>query len=213
MTPPPDDAIANPPFRLPLIAILRGIRPEEALAHVDALVEQGYDAIEIPLNSPDWHDSIGDSVREFGARAWIGGGTVLREEDADALQALGARFIVTPNTRPALIRHAVALGLQVISGFATASEAFAALDAGAQMLKLFPASSYGPSHVRALRAVLPPVPLFVVGGIGADAVPAFLAAGCSGAGIGGELYRPGQPPELTRNNARMFKQVYMEATR
>jgi 2-dehydro-3-deoxyphosphogalactonate aldolase len=213
MTPPPDDAIANLPFRLPLIAILRGIRPAEALAHVDVLVAEGYDAIEIPLNSPDWHGSIGDSVREFGARAWIGGGTVLREDDVEALQALGARFIVTPNTRPALIRHAIAHGLQVIAGFATASEAFAALDAGAQMLKLFPASSYGPSHVRALRAVLPPVPLFVVGGVGANSLPAFVAAGCSGAGIGGELYRPGQPPELTRNQARMFKQVYMEATR
>jgi 2-dehydro-3-deoxyphosphogalactonate aldolase len=213
MTPPPDDAIANLPFRLPLIAILRGIRPDEALAHVDALVAEGYDAIEIPLNSPDWQGSIGASVRTFGARAWIGGGTVLREEDGDALQALGARFIVTPNTRPALIRHALACGLQVVAGFASASEAFAALDAGAQMLKLFPASSYGPSHVRALRAVLPPVPLFVVGGVGTDSLPAFLAAGCSGAGIGGELYRPGQAPELTRNNARMFKQVYMEATR
>jgi 2-dehydro-3-deoxyphosphogalactonate aldolase len=213
MTPPPDDAIANLPFRLPLIAILRGIRPDEALAHVDVLVAEGYDAIEIPLNSPDWNGSIGASVRTFGARAWIGGGTVLREEDADALQALGARFIVTPNARPALIRHALACGLQVIAGFASASEAFAALDAGAQMLKLFPASSYGPSHVRALGAVLPPVPLFAVGGVSADSLPDFLAAGCSGAGIGGELYRPGQAPELTRNNARMFKQVYMEATR
>ncbi|MBC7989306.1 MAG: 2-dehydro-3-deoxy-6-phosphogalactonate aldolase [Luteimonas sp.] len=213
MTPPPDDAIADLTFRLPLIAILRGIRPDEVHAHVDALVAEGYDAIEIPLNSPQWALGIGDSVRSFGTQAWIGGGTVLREEDVDALQALGARFIVTPNTRPALIRHAVACGLQVVAGFATASEAFAALDAGAQALKLFPASSYGPSHVRALRAVLPPVPLFVVGGVSADSLPAFLAAGCIGAGIGGELYRPGQPPELTRNHARIFKQVYMEATR
>lgn len=213
MTPSPDDAIANPPFRLPLIAILRGVRPDEAAAHVGALVAEGYDAIEIPLNSPDWPASIGGSVRDFGAQAWIGGGTVLREAQADALRELGARFIVTPNTRPALIRHAVALGLQVVAGFATASEAFAALDAGAQMLKLFPASSHGPSHVRALRAVLPPVPLFAVGGIDTDALPAFIAAGCVGAGIGGELYRPGQPPELTRRHAGMFKQVYKEATR
>jgi len=213
MTPPPDDATANLPFRLPLIAILRGIRPDQAQSHVGALVGEGYDAIEIPLNSPDWRDSIGDSAREFGARAWFGGGTVLREDQVDALRALGVRFIVTPNTRPALIRHAVACGLQVVAGFASASEAFAALDAGAQMLKLFPAASYGPSHVRALRAVLPPVPLFAVGGVGAASLPAFLDAGCSGAGIGGELYRPGQSPELTRNHAAMFKQAYLEAAR
>ena len=213
MTPPIDDAIANLPFRLPLVAILRGIRPEEAQAHVGALVAEGYDAIEIPLNSPDWQTSIGESIRGLGARAWIGGGTVLREDQVDALRELGARFIVTPNTRPALIRHAVARGLQVIAGFATASEAFAALDAGAQMLKLFPAASYGPSHVRALRAVLTPVPLFAVGGVGVDSLRAFLAAGCVGAGIGGELYRPGQSPDLTRNHAAMFKQAYLEATR
>jgi 2-dehydro-3-deoxyphosphogalactonate aldolase len=209
----PGDASANLPFRLPLIAILRGIRPEEMHAHVDALVAEGFDAIEVPLNSPDWQRSIGDGVREFGARAWIGGGTVLREEQVDTLCDLGVRFIVTPNTRPALIRHAVARGLQVAAGFATASEAFAALDAGAQMPKLFPAASYGPSHVRALRAVLTPVPLFAVGGVGVDALPAFLAVGCVGAGIGGELYRPGQSPETTRKHATMFKQAYMEATR
>ena len=209
----PDSITTHPPFQLPLIAILRGIRPQEMLAHVEALVGEGYDAIEVPLNSPDWQRSIGDGVREFGARAWIGGGTVLREEQVDALCDLGVRFIVTPNTRPVLIRHAVARGLQVVAGFATASEAFAALDAGAQMLKLFPAASYGPSHVRALRAVLTPVPLFAVGGVGTEALPGFLAAGCIGAGIGGELYRPGQSPETTRKQAAMFRQAYTEATR
>ncbi|HEY0660907.1 MAG TPA: 2-dehydro-3-deoxy-6-phosphogalactonate aldolase [Lysobacter sp.] len=209
----PEAPIANLPFQLPLIAILRGIRPEETQAHVGPLVEEGYDAIEIPLNSPDWQTSIGNSARDFGANAWIGGGTVLREEQVDLLHDLGARFIVTPNTRPALIRYAVARSLQVVAGFATSSEAFAALDAGAQMLKLFPASSYGPSHVRALRAVLPAVPLFAVGGVTADLLPAFVAAGCNGVGIGGELYRPGQPPELTRSHARNFRQAYMEAIR
>jgi 2-dehydro-3-deoxyphosphogalactonate aldolase len=213
MPPLSGDTPANPPFRLPLLAILRGVRPEEAHAHLDALVAEGFDAIEIPLNSPDWATSVGGGVRDFGTQAWIGGGTVLHETQVDALQQLGARFIVTPNTRPALIRHAVASGLQVVAGFASASEAFAALDAGAQMLKLFPASSYGPSHVRALRAVLPPVPLFAVGGISPDALPSFLAAGCNGVGIGGELYRPGQTPDSTRSHARTFKQAYLEATR
>lgn len=202
---------ATSPFRLPLIAILRGIRAHEAQAHVQALVEEGYDAIEVPLNSPGWANSIGTAIGEFGDRAWIGGGTVLRTQDVDALVALGARFIVTPNTNPALIRHAVDRGLQVVAGFATASEAFAAIDAGAQMLKLFPASTYGAQHVRALRAVLPPVPLLVVGGVTHLSLPEYLSAGCAGAGIGGELYKPGQPPSRTRECARAFKQAYLES--
>lgn len=199
------------PFHLPLIAILRGIHADEALAHVQALVEEGYDAIEVPLNSPDWARSIELAIRDFGDRAWIGGGTVLRTRDVDLLATLGARFIVTPNTNPALIRHAVGRGLQVCAGFATPSEAFAALDAGAQMLKLFPASTYGTQHVRALRAVLPPVPLFVVGGVTPSILADFLSAGSLGAGIGGELYTPGQAVECTRQRARAFRQAYLES--
>lgn len=199
------------PFRLPLVAILRGITPDQAPAHVDALLDEGYDAIEVPLNSPDWAASIGQAVRDCGSRAWIGGGTVLRAEQVDTLRGLGARFIVTPNTNPALIRHAVDAGLQVLAGFATASEAFAALDAGAQMLKLFPATIYGIDHVRALRAVLPAaVPVFAVGGITPDNLPHWLAAGCAGAGIGGELYRAGQAADTTRTHARRFRQALVD---
>lgn len=200
------------PFRFPLIAILRGITPVDATAHVDALVDEGYDAIEIPLNSPDWSQSIGACVHQTGERAWMGGGTVLRVEDVAQLHDLGARFIVTPNTNPVVIRAAVDLGMQVVAGFATASEAFEALDAGAQMLKLFPAATYGPGHVRALRAVLPPVPLFVVGGVTTGTLPQYLAAGSHGAGIGGELYRPGQALERTREHARAFRAAYLEHT-
>lgn len=202
--------VATPRFQLPLIAILRGIRPHEAQEHIGALIEEGYDAIEVPLNSPGWQDSIGPAVQTFGERAWIGGGTVLRQADVDTLVQLGARLMVTPNTNPEVIGHAVRQGLAVAAGFATASEAFAALDAGAQMLKLFPASTYGVGHVRALRAVLPPVPLFVVGGVTPLSLPEFLSAGCAGAGIGGELYRPGQPVSRTRGNARAFKQAYLD---
>ena len=198
------------PFHLPLISILRGIRPEEALAHVQVLVEEGFDAIEIPLNSPEWASSIGACVREFGQQAWIGGGTVLRNVDVDRLVDLGVRFIVTPNTNPALIRHAVDRGLQVAPGFATASEAFAALEAGAQMLKLFPAATYGTQHVRALRAVLPAVPLFVVGGVTPLNLADFLSAGSLGAGIGGELYKPGQSVDATRTHARAFRQAWLD---
>ena len=209
----PATAPSPPPFRLPLIAILRGIRPDEAAAHVSVLVDEGYDAIEIPLNSPDWTDSVADAVARFGTQAWIGGGTVLRDGDVDALLALGARFAVTPNTRPSLLRHAAARGLPVVAGIATPSEAFDAIDAGAPMLKVFPASVYGAGLVRALRAVLPPVPLFAVGGVTPDTLAGYLAAGCDGAGFGSELYRAGQPPEQTRRLARQFRQAYEAARR
>jgi len=198
------------PFALPLIAILRGITPADVPAHVGALVEEGYDAIEIPTNSPDWARSVRIAAEAFGERAWIGAGTVLTTADADALRAAGGRLMVTPNTRPPVIRHAVERGLQVAAGVATASDAFDALDAGAQMLKLFPASVYGPAMVRALRSVLPPVPLFAVGGVTPDTLSGYLSAGCQGAGIGGELYKPGQPVERTREHARRFRQAYLD---
>lgn len=201
--------MSAPIFQLPLVAILRGITPEDTLAHVGALVETGFDAIEVPLNSPRWEDSIARAQQAFGAHAWIGGGTVLREQQVDALVEIGARFIVTPNTRPALIRHAVDRGLQVMAGFATASEAFDAIDAGAQMLKLFPAATYGPGHVRALRSVLPrELPLYVVGGVTPDTLASYLAAGAVGAGIGGDLYQPAQPLQRTREQAQAFLQAY-----
>lgn len=198
------------PFALPLIAILRGITPDETHAHVGALVDEGYDAIEIPANSPAWQRSVRIAADAFGDRALIGAGTVLTTGDVDALVAAGGRLMVTPNTRPPVIRHAVDRGLQVAAGVATASEAFDALEAGAQMLKLFPASVYGPAMVRALRSVLPPAPLFAVGGVTPDTLSGYLSAGCQGAGIGGELYKPGQPVERTREHARRFRQAYLD---
>ncbi|MCR6626143.1 2-dehydro-3-deoxy-6-phosphogalactonate aldolase [Pseudoxanthomonas japonensis] len=198
------------PFALPLIAILRGITPDETHAHVGALVDEGYDAIEIPANSPAWQRSVRIAADAFGDRALIGAGTVLTTGDVDALVAAGGRLMVTPNTRPPVIRHAVDRGLQVAAGVATASEAFDALEAGAQMLKLFPASVYGPAMVRALRSVLPPAPLFAVGGVTPDTLSGYLSAGCQGAGIGGELYTPGQAVERTREHARRFRQAYLD---
>ncbi len=181
------------------------------MAHVEALIHAGFDAIEIPLNSPDWEISIRDIASRFGSQALIGGGTVLRPEQADTLAHVGAKLVVTPNTRPALIVHAVKRGMLVAAGFATASEAFDALEAGAQALKLFPASTYGPSHVRALRAVLPPVPLFAVGGITPANLGDYLRAGCTGAGLGSDLYKPGQEVSRTAHMAQAFITAYQGA--
>ncbi len=199
------------PARLPLIAILRGIQPHEVLAHARCLVEAGFDAIEVPTHSPAWQDSVARLVDAFGDQLLIGGGTVLTPAQVDLLQQCGARLIVTPNTRPALIRHAVDSGLLVAAGFATASEAFDAIDAGAQALKLFPATTYGPGHVKALKAVLPALPLFAVGGIKPGNLGSFMAAGCIGAGLGGDLYQAGQDPEQTGRMARDFVQAYRAA--
>ncbi|AJW44426.1 2-dehydro-3-deoxy-6-phosphogalactonate aldolase [Ralstonia mannitolilytica] len=194
---------------LPLIAILRGIRPDEVLAHTQALVDAGFDAIEIPLNSPDWAQSVQLAARAFGDRALIGAGTVLRAEDVDLMVAAGGKLVVTPNTHTPVIRAAVHAGLVTCIGCMTATEAFAALDAGAQALKIFPAGNLGTGYVRALKAVLPAdVPVFAVGGITPENLADYLAAGCIGAGLGSDLYRPGQPAERTAERARAFVAAY-----
>ena len=150
------------------------------------------------------------AAREFSVDARIGAGTVLTLPHVDALVDAGGSLAVTPNTNPAVIRHAVERGLLVAAGCATASEAFAALDAGAQLLKLFPASIHGPAMVRALRSVLPAVPLFAVGGVTPLSLAGYLSAGCDGVGAGGELYRPGQSVEVTRGHARRFRQAWQD---
>ncbi|MBV6693505.1 2-dehydro-3-deoxy-6-phosphogalactonate aldolase [Serratia quinivorans] len=198
---------------LPLIAILRGITPQEVADHVQTLLEAGFDAIEIPMNSPDWQQSIGDTVKKFGDRALIGAGTVLQPAQVEELAALGGQLVVTPNTQPAVIRRAVALGMTVCAGCATASEAFNALEAGAQALKIFPSVSFGPDYIKALKAVLPPqIPVFAVGGITPENLHLYLAAGCVGAGLGGDLYRAGQSVERTAQQAAAFVRAYKEAT-
>lgn len=177
---------------LPLVAILRGIRPEEVLDVGAALHEAGIGAIEVPLNSPSPLESVARLAGKLGDRCLCGAGTVLRPADVDAVHAAGGRLIVTPNTAPAVIERAIALGMTVMPGFATATEAFAALGAGAGLLKLFPAASYGPSHLKALRDVLPPgVAVFAVGGVGAPNLAPWRQVGCAGLGVGGDLYRAG----------------------
>ncbi|HIC1260106.1 TPA: 2-dehydro-3-deoxy-6-phosphogalactonate aldolase, partial [Klebsiella pneumoniae] len=152
--------------KLPLIAILRGIKPDEAHAHVEAVIAAGFEAVEIPLNSPDWQTSIPAMVKAFGDRALIGAGTVLQLEQVDLLAEMGCTLMVTPNIQPALISRAVEHGMLVCPGCATATEAFDAINAGAQSLKIFPSSAFGPDYIKALKAVLPPeIPVFAVGGV------------------------------------------------
>lgn len=200
--------------KLPLIAILRGITPDDAEAHVGALIEAGFDAIEIPLNSPEWEISIAALVTRFGNYTLIGAGTVLTPQQVDRLAALNSKLVVTPNTDAAVIRQAVRQGMTVAAGCATASEAFAALQAGAQALKIFPSSAFGPAYIKALKAVLPPdVPVFAVGGVTPANLHQYLAAGCVGAGLGSDLYRAGQPLSRTVEKARAFVAAYKDAIR
>lgn len=190
---------------LPLIAILRGIRPVEVEEHVLALIAAGITRIEIPTNSPEWETSVATAVAVAGSKAQIGAGTVLSRGDIDALWTAGGRLVVTPNVDPEVIVHAVANGMQCVTGFLTPTEAFAALKAGAQSLKLFPASQLGPGYISALRAVLPlGTPLYAVGGITPENLPDFIRAGCDGAGLGGDLYRPGQTASDTSIRTAAF---------
>lgn len=191
--------------KLKLVAILRGIRPAEAAEHIDTLIGAGFRYIEIPLNSPNWQQSIAQMAAQFGEQAVIGAGTVLKVEQVDFLADAGAKLIVTPNTQPAVIRQAVARGMLVCAGCATATEAFSALDAGAQWLKIFPSSAFGPDYIRALKAVLPPeVPVLAVGGVTPENLTTWVQAGCAGAGLGSDLYRAGQMVERTRQQAGRF---------
>jgi 2-dehydro-3-deoxyphosphogalactonate aldolase len=195
-----------------LVAILRGITPPEVDDHIAVLTEEGFRYIEIPLNSPDWPQSIPLAVARFGERATIGAGTVLTVAQVDTLAQAKARLVVTPNTQPSVIRRAVQHGMLVCAGCATATEAFNALEAGAQWLKIFPSSAFGPAYIAALKAVLPPeVPVLAVGGITPDNLAEYLAAGCAGAGLGGDLYRAGQHVDRTREQAKRFMQAWHAA--
>ncbi|MDY0973076.1 2-dehydro-3-deoxy-6-phosphogalactonate aldolase [Siccibacter turicensis] len=197
---------------LPLIAILRGITPADAHDHVAAVLDAGFDAVEIPLNSPQWEQSIPAMVNAFGDRALIGAGTVLKPEQVDRLAEMGCQLIVTPNIQPEVIRRAVGYGMTVCPGCATATEAFTALDAGAQALKIFPSSAFGPDYIKALKAVLPAdVPVFAVGGVTPENLAQWMKAGCVGAGLGSDLYRAGQSVERTAQQAAAFVKAYQEA--
>jgi len=189
--------------RCPLIAILRGIRPEEAEPVGAALAAAGIAVVEVPLNSPGPLDSIARLASRFGDRLLVGAGTVLKPDQVRDIAAAGGRLIVTPHAAPAIVRAAKALGLLGVPGFFTPAEAFSLLDAGADALKLFPAEAASPAVLKALLAVLPPgTAVLPVGGIGPDNMAPWIAAGAAGFGIGSSIYKPGDDADAVAEKAR-----------
>ena len=196
----------------PVVAILRGLQPHEAVAVGAALVESGIRIIEVPLNSPDPLASIAALQSAFGDTALIGAGTVLSVEAAEGLHGVGGRIMVTPNTDPSVIAKGVQLGLEVMPGFMTPSEAFAAINAGARRIKLFPAARLGTPYVKAVKDVLPRnVGVWAVGGTDAATIGEWLNAGCEGIGVGGALYRPGDSADQVGEKARQLVTAWKAA--
>ncbi|MDP6689805.1 MAG: 2-dehydro-3-deoxy-6-phosphogalactonate aldolase [Alphaproteobacteria bacterium] len=190
---------------LPLIAILRGIRPDEAVDIGQALFAAGFRIIEVPLNSPEPLQSIDRLASALGERALIGAGTVLNAKAVDDVAAANGRLIVMPHSDPSVIARAKDHDLYCLPGVATPTEAFAALGAGADGLKMFPGETLPPIAVKAWRAVLPgDLGLFPVGGITADKMAAYCAAGASGFGLGSALYKPGMSAGEVGGNAETF---------
>ena len=187
----------------PLIAILRGIEPEEVIEIGGCLVDAGFVLIEVPLNSPNPLHSISKLANKFGKHVIIGAGTVLTVEEVEDVANAGGQIIISPNTNVDIIIKTKSLGLISIPGFATITEAFAALEAGADALKMFPAEGLSPSFLRAMRAVLPGnIPVLPVGGIGSDNMMEYIAAGAQGFGIGSSLYKPGKETIEVTHSAR-----------
>lgn len=186
----------------PVVAILRGVTPDAVVGIGEALVAAGIRLIEVPLNSPDPIESIRRLVAAMGPRALCGAGTVLAPSGVDAVAEVGGKLLVTPNVDPAVIAHGVARGMEPMPGFATPTEAFAAVAAGARRLKLFPASGFGTSYLKAIREVLPTgTRTWAVGGTGAHNIGEWLAAGAEGIGVGGGLYKAGDDAATVRQRA------------
>ncbi len=196
----------------PLIAILRGVKPDEAEAIASVIVEAGFGAIEVPFNSPEPLKSIEIIAARFGEATLVGAGTVLMPGAVEAAATAGARLIVAPNADPAVIERALKLGLFVLPGVATPTEAFAAQSLGASSLKLFPAEAMPPEVVKAWRSVLSKeTQLFPVGGIPPERIAPYRRAGADGFGIGGALYRAGMAAAEVERAARSFVAAWADA--
>ena len=206
----PAHTLAHALAQLPLIAILRGLTHAEAPAIGKALVTSGFAIIEVPLNSPEPLKSIAELTRQF-PQTLIGAGTVLNVQQVKEVHAAGGRLVVAPNFNPAVVAQALALNMVVLPGVATPTEAFAALDAGAHGLKLFPAEMITPATVKAMRAVLPKTAaLMPVGGITPDNMAVYLAAGASGFGLGSALYAPGRSAQAVQQQAQAFVRAFKD---
>lgn len=208
--PSPAQTLAQAMAQLPLIAILRGLTPAEAPAIGEALVSSGFAIIEVPLNSPEPLRSIATLTQLF-PQTLIGAGTVLNAQQVKDVHGAGGRLVVAPNFNPAVVAQALALGMVVLPGVATPTEAFAALDAGAHGLKLFPAEMISPATVKALRAVLPAsTALMPVGGITPDNMAPYRAAGANGFGLGSALYAPGRSAQAVQQQAQAFVRAFKD---
>ena len=195
-----------------LVAILRGVKPDEIEGIVESLLEAGFDAIEIPLNSPDPFNSIAKARALAPAEKLIGAGTVLTVENVAKLHDCGGNLVVTPNTNPAVISAAGERGMVTMPGAFTASEAFQAIDAGASALKFFPASVLGPAGIGAIKAVMPAdIPLGAVGGVSDADFAAYLKVGVTCFGLGSSLYKPGDTAEVVTTKAKAAVAAYDKA--
>lgn len=191
--------------KLPLVAILRGITPNDAVKIGHVLVKAGFTCIEVPLNSPNALESINLLAKEFSSVAIIGAGTVTNSEQVHEIAEQGGKLIVTPHVNSEIIHTAKMFGLYSIPGFFTASEAFSAINAGADALKLFPAEAASPSVLKALKAVLPnDIPVLPVGGITPGRMAEYHAAGAAGFGLGSALYKPNDSAEEVTKKAQAF---------
>jgi 2-dehydro-3-deoxyphosphogalactonate aldolase len=193
-----------------LVGILRGVAPEKVVDVAKALYAAGFRVIEVPLNSPRPFASISALAGALPADCLVGAGTVVSGQDVHRTHAAGGRLVVAPNCDEHVIGEATKLGMQVMPGIATATEAFSAARAGATRLKLFPASTYGPQHLRALCTVLPKeIKIFPVGGVTAEQIPAWLAAGAAGFGFGSELFRPEYSLDEIKHRAQLLVHAYL----
>ena len=201
-----------PDLRYQIVAILRGVKPDEVEAIAEALIEEGVEAIEVPLNSPEPFESIRRLAARFGDRALIGGGTMLTIADIENVHAVGGRLMVSPNAVPDVIRRAAELGMVTMPGVLTPAEAFAALAAGASALKFFPAGVLGPAGIAAIKAVLPNSAVVgAVGGVGPDNMAEYMNAGVKAFGLGTALYQPGDKADAVRARVRPAVKAYREA--
>jgi 2-dehydro-3-deoxyphosphogalactonate aldolase len=197
---------------LPLVAILRGLEPAQAQAVGEALVESGFRVLEVPLNRPGALDCIATLARTLPADAIVGGGTMLRVADVEAVHAAGGRLMVSPNCDVAVIRRAVALGMLCAPGVATPTEAFTALEAGAHALKLFPAEMVGHGGLKALKSVLPAgTDMWPVGGVTLQSMGPWHKAGATGFGIGSQLFAPGTSAADVLVRGRAYVQAWQQA--